>query len=90
MIQIDSPDGGPGEPPRWFVAVLLYTGGLVLLVVVAFVVGIAVTPCPEDATDCDLGAIAGLTFAFFGFLAGILVIIANECRLALRRRDLQS
>ena len=84
LIRFDSPDG---EPPRWFVAVLLYGGGLVLLVVLAFFAGAAASPCPEDASDCDLGALAGLVWAFLAFWVGVLAIIAYECHLALRRRD---
>ena len=53
MIRIDSPDGGPGEPPLWLVAVLLYAGGLRLLVVLAFFAGAGIedAQCTEDASD---------------------------------------
>lgn len=89
MIRIVSADGGPGEPPRWFVALLLYAGGLVLLVFLAFAlgVGIADMQCQEEDSDCDLGFLLGLECAFVAFWVGLLAIIANESRLAVRRRD---
>lgn len=68
----------------------LYLFGLTLLVIIAFVAGIAqfeATECsgPEEG-ECDMAAFAGVFWAACAFVLGLVAVAVSEIVVARRRR----
>lgn len=68
----------------------LYLFGLTLLVIVAFVAGVAqfeATECsgPEDG-ECDMAAFGGIFWAMCAFAIGVVLVVVAEVVRAARRR----
>jgi hypothetical protein len=73
-------------PLSWWQRVLGYLVGLPVLVYLGAIIGDVTYDCPPDAADCDLGwgnVMAGATIAL---ALGLLLIVAGEITLAVRRK----
>lgn len=79
----DAPGAG-----RWLLRWVAYVGGAVVVMFVAFFIGLAAAPrCDDDFGDCDLVGVYGAVYSLFSLpVSAVVITVVESIRTARRSR----